>query len=230
MKQAFAEPEPAAPDLSEILSAVGAEAGQARAALLREEKAKGEIRPKRLPIGKRDDGERSLPTPDAMDDESDSKPAKFGYLSPGLRDVIKRHPQFFRTVWNKGTDNALHVPAGWLPALDRALEAMERVQIDMDIQGFSLCSGALTLSDISRHGIRLVRIGENLLNTLLLVTCEICPICGKRVSPPQDDEDDRRSFCDECLSGYDLMPSRWAAEQNRKAREEDDDEYSLVGL
>lgn len=205
MKQTFAEaePEPAAPDLSETLSTIGAEVGQARAASKREEKAKGESRPKRLLIGKGDDGEWNRSMSGMLDEESHSGSTQLGDLKPGLRDVIERHPQFFRTVREKGTDKPLHVPTGWLPTLERALGAMGRVQLDLDIRGFSLHSGALTVSELSRHGMRL---GENLFNRLLLVTREICPLCGKRVAPATEDEEIDQSFCDECLVEYDLMP------------------------
>lgn len=227
MKQTFAksEPEPVVPDLSEILSSVGAEAGQARAALQRKERVKSESRPRRSSMGKGDDGEWTRSIPGFQDEESDSKTTTLGDLKPGLRDVIERHPQFFRTVRDKGTDNSLHVPAGWLPALDRALGAMGRVQLDLDIRGFSLHSGALTTSELSRYGMRL---GENLFNRLLLVTREICPLCGKRVTPATEDEEIDQSFCDECLIEYDLMPSQWSAEKNRKDREAE--AHALIGL
>lgn len=230
MKQAFVEldAEPAAPDLSEILSAVGAEVGQARAASKKEEKAKGESRPKRSYFDKGADGEWRRSAPGSMEDVSASGPVTLDDLNPGLRAVIERHRQFFRSVRAKGADSPLHVPAGWLPALDRALEAMEHVQVDLDIQGFSLCSGALTIPEFSRHSGTLL--GEKLLNKLLTVTCEVCPICGKRVTPPKDEGEDRQGFCEGCLSTYDLMPSRRISRRGATNEAGEADPFDLVGM
>lgn len=224
MQQTIIQPEAhnEGPDLSEVLSNIEAE--QASINPKKEERVRGEIRPRRRIGNGEGDGWRR-PAPDFPETESDSRPTQLGDLNPGLREVIERHPQFFRTIQSKGADNSLHVPAGWLPSLDRALAAMEQVQIDVDIQGFSICAGSLTLSDLSRSG---MRIGEKLLNKLLVVTCEVCAICGKKVAPPKNDEADRQSFCKKCLTEHGLMPSRWAAGNNKKPGEADP--FSLVGL
>ena len=230
MEQTFAksEPEPVAPDLAEIVSTIGAEVGQVRAASKKEEKAKGERRPKRSYFDKGTDGEWRRSAPGPMEDVSDSSPVALDDLNPGLRDVIERHQQFFRSVRAKGADSPLHVPAGWLPTLDRALEAMEHVQVDLDIQGFSLCSGSLTIPEFSRHSGTLL--GEKLFNKLLLVTCEICPICGKRVIPPKDEGEDRQGFCEGCLSTYDLMPSRRISRRGAANEAGEADLFDLVGM
>lgn len=203
MGQAVAQSkaENAAPELSDVLVAVESEVALALVYGHKETKMKDDAPSWHLV--EEDRGGRRRSKPDAAEDEDRSERTMPDDMKPALRNLIERRPQFFRTVREKGTDKPLHVPTGWLPALERALEAMERIQLDLDIQGFSIHSNALTVSELSRHGMRL---GEKLCNRLLLVTREICPLCGKRVVPANENDEIEQSFCGECLEHYDLMP------------------------
>ena len=90
------------------------------------------------------------------------------------------------------------MPTGWIPYLEDALEIMERCKISVSVTAFRLHLGALHVYS-SRY--ETASLSVNLLDSLLAVTREVCPICGKRVP---DEEicrniEDGPGFCRACL-------------------------------
>ncbi len=138
--------------------------------------------------------------------ENDDAATGTDSLPLALQKVIGKYPEFFPQIDGK----KMSMPAGWITALDKVLEGMRQTGLPLTIQALRLRSGgSLGVSNATSAYGYSADMAIRLCNRLLEVTLEICPICGKRIAPPNEwgHEFMERGFCAECLRAYDIMPS-----------------------
>ena len=138
----------------------------------------------------------SAGVPDESKPEEDEN--AFPGLAPALRHIAARYPNLFEASRRESDFSRIAVPTGWIPYLEDALEIMDRSGLSVSVMGFVQHHGSLCIS--SSH-YETVSVAKNIFNSLLAVTREVCPICGKRVPDGEicRNIEDGPGFCRACL-------------------------------
>jgi hypothetical protein len=148
------------------------------------------------------EGATEQPETEGTGVQDEAKPEEdenaFPGLAPALRHIAARYPKFFEASRRESDFSGIAVPTGWIPYLEDALGILECSGISVSVTAFRLHLGALHVYS-SRY--ETASLSVNLLDSLLAVTREVCPICGKRVP---DEEicrniEDGPGFCRACL-------------------------------
>ena len=152
--------------------------------------------------GSPEEGNTEQPETESAGVQDEAKPEEdenaFPGLAPALRHIAARYPKFFEASRRESDFSRLAVPTGWIPYLEDALGILECSGISVSVTAFRLHLGALHVYS-SRY--ETASLAVNILDSLLAVTREVCPICGKRVPDGETcrNIEDGPGFCRACL-------------------------------